>query len=223
MPATVAAAAIVASSFGGGARAAAVGPCLPPGITLPPGSPHIPPCKKPKAKKRTVRLDIEIRGGLTATDASHQGDRAVSPPDCALQTDPTNCTQKEEGDTVTVAGFFDTKGVPDYVKVTLSPSSVLTYGEAHCPAPFFDGWALLGSQGTVTFRYELSGLDIGQFGLLLGPKHKKGHSTMTLDWKVPKAPCSKFGGPTTPFAQAGGTLDSCTLEADFRLVLKRVD
>lgn len=284
---TVAALVLVWTSFASGGRAspAAAGPCLPAGVTLPPGAPHLPPCKKtkPKPKAKTVRLDVSVSGGMTLADASHQGDRASCgansgggsttsgtteinfgqdgfdarrapidstghitgfsdqpivqvtynpsgqsqhwfPPDCAPQPDPVACSQKTEGDTVRLTGTFNRKRtVPHNVTITLSPSTVLGAGPSRCPAPFFDGWSLVGSRGTITFKYELDSIDDAGLSLLLGPKHKKGHSTLTLNWDVPKDSCSKFGGPTTPSVQAGGTLDSCTVEADFRLVLKRVD
>jgi hypothetical protein len=45
---------------------------------------------------------------------------------------------------------------------------------------------------------------------------------VTIDWREPRAPCKKYGGPATPSSQGIVTLDSCTIEADVRVVLTRL-
>jgi hypothetical protein len=144
------------------------------------------------------------------------------PPACTSVPDTASCSQTQSGDTATISVVLDQR-TPDLITIGVSPSGAL---QPQCPAPFFSGEPALNQQGYTLFKHELDDIDQGAFVRILGPPTKNNRNKSrhyTVDWTEPNAPCSKYGGVTTPFVQGGVHLDSCTVEADFRLEITRLD
>lgn len=133
-----------------------------------------------------------------------------SPPGCTAQTDTVTCSQTVANSSVTVSGRFQSpQQAAESIIVTMTPTASFHPG---CPAPFENGVAL----GQLTFTHELDEVEIGSTPLLLGPKPAKGAKrTATFAWTAETQPCSAYG------VQAGG-LDTCTIMADFKVVLTRM-
>ncbi len=145
----------------------------------------------------------------------------AGPPNCAPTSDAVSCSQRVVSDPATVTLALDTtRNVDNAITVALSPSAPV---DPRCPAPSENGVPLVSPTEDLVFTHELDDAEILPIVSRLAPRVRRGMiRTVTIDWREPRAPCKKYGGPATPSSRGIVTLDSCTIEADFRVVLTRL-
>lgn len=243
------------------------GPCLPPGVPVPPGV-KIPRCPKPgPASNLRVKVDGSVtvafavhsqywgecnaaHGGGSHTDAStvlnfgtptadpatatyrteatnkkkvlstltaepqiqatmnpKQDQRHEVAPGCGVVKDPTNCTQSKGQGGATV----HLSERASLAKVTVRPPAAFP---TQCIAPFTGNSTF----ENLVFQHELDEVDGGKLGLVSSPTSSI--KLVTIEWEAPQKPCSAYG--ITKPVLIGGTIEKCTIEGDFRIVVTRV-
>jgi hypothetical protein len=167
--------------------------------------------------RTTAGTKIKYLGGIEAepsvemTLEPKQDQRHEVPPGCLAMKDATTCSRIKGAGGATV--HLDSK--TDAVTLSLRTPTVLTM---LCAAPFTGGDNLF---APVSFKHPLDEEDLSKLSLLGTPKWK-GHS-MTIDWSDPTAPCSDYGGPKVGSTGGqAGSLDACTIKADFQIVVRHL-
>jgi hypothetical protein len=172
---------------------------------------------RPNKSIRHLQADTSIRMTFNPSARSQH----AGPPNCALTNDPVSCSQRVVSDTETVTLALDTpRNVGEAITVALSPSAPV---DPRCPAPFENGVPVVSPTDGLVFVHELDDAQILAIANRLAPRVARGASrTVSIEWREPRASCKKYGGPATPSSQGIVTLDGCTIEGDFRVVLTRL-
>ncbi len=162
------------------------------------------------AQKRHIsHFDAQPQVHMTVTP--HQLQRHEVPPGCGAVTDPTTCSVSKFSGELNV----HVSAVSDLARVTVQPSASPSL--AHCAAPFTTGDDLFDQ---LSFQHELDDIDGAKLVHVSDPKSTI--RKIQIEWSNPEKPCATYGGPAAAGSTAVGSIDTCTIKADFRIVIMRV-
>jgi hypothetical protein len=159
-----------------------------------------------KTKKKTL-LSLDATPQVQATVTPKQDQRHEVAPGCGVVKDPTSCHEAKGTGEATV----HLSDNADLARLKVQPPALVP---TLCTAPFAGNSAF----DNLEFEHPLEDLDEAKMALAASPTAKP-HSA-TIELAFPAKPCSAYG--IAKPALVGGTIEKCTIKADFRVVLTRL-
>ena len=157
--------------------------------------------------KKKVLVSLDAVPEVEATPSPKQDQRHEVAPGCGVVKDPTNCTQSKGQGGVTV----HLSDLSDLARVTVRPPAVIP---TQCIAPFTGDSVF----DNLSFQHALDEEEEALMAHVANPASKI--RSGTIQWDNPQKPCSAYG-VTKPIL-AAGTVEKCTIKADFRIVISRL-
>lgn len=160
----------------------------------------------PKTKKKTL-ASLTASPDIEATLTPRQDQRHEVPPGCGVVKDPTSCSRQKGRASATV----HLSDNADLARVTMHPPTLFP---TQCSAPFV-GDSLFDN---LSFEHPLDPEDEAIMAHVANPASKI--RTGTISWTNAEKPCSAYG--IKKIVILDGTVEKCTVKADFRVVLSRL-